>query len=156
MPLRTALKDTKLIAALLTTAENEARAIGDTEPGAEHLLIASLSVDDDSARAALGIDAATARDALTDLHREALAALGIESDGVEPLPAAGGLYRAETSLQEALRRTGVIAKRSPTGLRSAHALIAVAEREHGTSARLLQRLGVDREQLIAAATTAVS
>ncbi|MBX3098795.1 MAG: hypothetical protein KF761_04380 [Salinibacterium sp.] len=156
MPLRTALKDTKLIAALLTTAENEARTTGDAEPGAEHLLIASLVVDDDSARTALGIDAAAARRALADVHREALAALGIESDSTDPLPAASGLYRAETSLQEALRRTGVIAKHSPTGLRSAHALIAVAEREHGTSARLLMRLGVDREQLIAAATAALT
>ena len=50
MSLRTAVADARLIAALLTTAETEARALGDAEPGAEHLLLAALLVDDPSAR----------------------------------------------------------------------------------------------------------
>ena len=38
MSLRTARHDMRLITELLTTAEREARSLGDPEPGAEHLL----------------------------------------------------------------------------------------------------------------------
>ena len=79
MPLRTALQDTRLIAALLTTAEQEARALGDAEPGAEHLLLAALLVNDPSAREALAtlaaVDAAAVRSAIVAVHSASLADL---------------------------------------------------------------------------------
>ncbi len=156
MSLRTAIKDTKLIAELLTAAETEARDAGDEMPGAEHLLIAALASTDDSARVALGVDAPEARSALTELHHRALAGVGVENGAAEPLGAAGGPFRSEVSLREVFGRMRLLAKHSSTGLRSAHALIAVAEREHGTSARLLDRLGADRGAVLAAATAVVS
>lgn len=153
MPLTTARHDIRLIADLLTTAENEARALGDPEPGAEHLLIASLLVDDASARTALGFEAAAARDALRAVHADALSAAAVvDSASDASLPRARGLYRSRVSTRDVFRRAKSLARRSPTGLRSAHVLIALAEREHGTAARVLTQLGVERDALIAAAT----
>lgn len=156
MPLRTARHDIALISALLTTAENEARALGDAEPGAEHLLLAALLVDDPSARDALNVDAATVRDAIGAVHAEALAAVSITVDAqAQPLPPSRGAYRSEVSTQEVFQQARRLARRSPTGLRSAHVLLAVAEREHGTTARVLQRLGLERASVVDAAHRAL-
>ena len=153
MPLRTARHDIQLIADLLTRAESEALSLGDSEPGAEHLLVAALMLDDDSARTALGTDASAARDALRAVHATALAAAAVvDSSTPSALPPAQGIYRSRVSTQEVFQRAKSLARRSPTGLRAAHVLIAVAEREHGTAARVLDQLGVDRGALIAAAT----
>jgi ATP-dependent Clp protease ATP-binding subunit ClpA len=153
VPLRTARHDIQLIADLLTRAESEALALGDPEPGAEHLLVAALMLDDDSARTALGVDAPAARDALRTVHATALAAADvIDSSTPSTLPPAQGLYRSRVSMQEVFQRAKSLAHRSPTGLRAAHVLIAIAEREHGTAARVLDQLGIDRGALIAAAT----
>ncbi len=153
MPLATARHDVRLIADLLTTAENEARALGDPEPGAEHLLIASLLLDDASARTALGVEAPAARDALRAVHADALAAAAVDDSASDAsLPRARGLYRSRASTRDVFRRAKTLARRSPSGLRSAHVLIALAEREHGTAARVLTHLGIERGALMAAAT----
>lgn len=152
MPLLTARRDIRLIADLLTTAENEARALGDAEPGAEHLLVASLTLNDASARIALGADAAAARDALRAVHADALAAAAVIDVSAEsPLPPAQGVYRSRVSTRDVFQRARTLARRSPTGLRSAHVLAAIAEREHGTAARVLLHLGVDRVALLESA-----
>ncbi len=157
MPLRTAQHDIRLIADLLTIAEKEARALGDAEPGAEHLLLASLLLDDASARTAIGTDAPAARDALRAVHATALAAAAVvDTSSESSLPPAHGVYRSRVSAQEVFQRAKSLARRSPTGLRAAHVLIAVAEREHGTAARLLDQLGIDRGALIADATVAAA
>jgi ATP-dependent Clp protease ATP-binding subunit ClpA len=152
MPLLTARRDIRLIADLLTMAESEARALGDAEPGAEHLLVASLMLDDSSARTALGADATAARDAVRAVHAEALAAAAvIDTSAESPLPPAQGVYRSRVSTRDVFQRARVLARRSPTGLRSAHVLAAVAEREHGTAARVLLQLGVDRLAVVESA-----
>lgn len=157
MPLKTARHDIRLIADLLTRAESEALAIGDPQPGAEHLLIASLLLDDDSARSALGRDVAAVRDALTAVHATALAAAAVvDASAPSALPPARGLYRSEVSTRDVFARAKALARRSPSGLRAAHVLCAIAEREHGTAARVLEQLGIDRGALIAAATDEVA
>lgn len=166
MSLRTAVADTRLIAALLTIAETEARTLGDAEPGAEHLLLSALLVDDPSARDALahvaaGADAATVRRAIGAAHAAALAAVGVAAPDLDGgLPPAAGLYRSEASAQEVFQRARVLSRGSRSGLRAAHVLMAAAEREHGTVARVLDSLGIDRAGLAvaaaAAAETAVS
>ncbi len=152
MPLRTARADVAFIAALLTTAEHEARGLGDPEPGAEHLLLASLLVDDSSAREALGVSADAVREAIRAVHAEALASISVAADDLtSPLPPARGVYRSEASARDVFQRARTLARRSPTGLRSAHVLLATAEREHGTAARVLRQVGVDRAAVIDAA-----
>ena len=163
MSLRTAVADARLIAALLTTAETEARALGDAEPGAEHLLLAALLVDDPSARdtvrqVAETVDAAAAvRSAIGAVHAASLAAVGVtapELDGT--LSSASGIYHSEVSAQEVFRRARVLSRGPREGLHSAHVLLAAAERDHGTVARVLESLGIDRAALVAAARGAIS
>lgn len=157
MPLRTARHDIRLIADLLTLAESEAHALGDPQPGAEHLLIASLLLDDDSARSALGVHAATVRDALTAVHAAALSGASvIDSSTPSAVPPARGPYRSDVSTREVFGRAKALARRSPSGLRAAHVLAAVAEREHGTAARVLAHLAIDRTALAEAATAAAT
>ncbi len=160
MSLRTATHDTRLIAALLTLAETEARALGDAEPGAEHLLLAALLVDDPTARDALAtqgaVDADAVRTAIAAVHAASLTAVGVTAPDLEAaLPAASGIYRSEVSAQEVFQRARVLSRGSRSGLRSAHVLAAAAERERGTVARVLEHLGVDRAAALAAATAAV-
>ena len=160
VPLRTALQDTRLIAALLTTAEQEARAVGDAEPGAEHLLVAALLVDDPSAHEALGsisatVDAAAVRAAIVAVHAASLDAVGVTSPDLDAaLPPGQGVYRSEVSAQEVFQRARALSRRSRTGLRSAHVLLATAERERGTVARVLEHLALDRADVAAAAVPA--
>ncbi len=174
MPLHTALADTRLIAALLTAAEAEARALGDAEPGAEHLLLASLLVDDSSGRDALtraaaasspagaaadraALDATAVRTAIGAVHAASLTSVGVVAPELDSaLPPARGVYRSEVSAQEVFQRARVLARRSPSGLRSAHIVLAAAEREHGTVARVLEHLSVDRAALVSAATAEVA
>lgn len=164
MSLRTALSDTRLISALLTTAESEARAIADPEPGAEHLLLAALLVDDPSGRDALArvaemsssapVDASAVRRAIGAVHAASLASIGVAAPPPgRALAPAGGVYRSDASAQEVFQRARVLSRGSRTGLRSAHVLGAAAERDHGTVARVLEHLGVDRAALVEAAAT---
>ncbi len=182
MSLRTAVADTRLIAQLLTIAESEARALGDPEPGAEHLLLAALLVDDGSGRDAIAnatssgtqapasgtavgatavdattVDATTVRTAIAAVHAASLSAIGVAAPDLDTaLPPARGVYRSEVSGREVFQRARVLSKRSPSGLRSAHVVLAAAERERGTVARVLEYLGVDRVALVDAAEQAVS
>lgn len=152
MPLRTARHDMALIAALLTTAETEARALGDSTPGAEHLLLASLLVEDASAREVAGVTADAVRAAISVVHAESLSAIGVtQPELAASLPPARGIHRSEVSAQEVFQQAHRLARRSPSGLRSAHVLLAVAEREHGTATRVLSQLGLERESVVDAA-----
>jgi ATP-dependent Clp protease ATP-binding subunit ClpA len=166
MAIRTALADIRTMKALFTAAEDEAAALGDEQPGAEHLLLAALTLDDHSARsafAALGVTVEQVRSAIGQAHAAALSAAGIDAgmDGVrgltEPSRPLTGLYRSSGSAQELFqraRRLSVADK--PAALRAGHIAIAAAEAEHGTVARLLEPLGVDRTHLTGAARDAIA
>lgn len=115
--LRRARADPATMLALFPKAEQIARADGVDEPGAEHLLLAALDLDDGIATRALDrfhVDAGSLR-----------AAIGAQHD-------------------EALRAIGVIADAS---LHSGHILLAVTEPEQCTVARSLEHLGLDRRLL---------
>jgi len=62
---------------VVAAALAEARLRGDRRIGTEHLLLGVLRLPDTEAARALGVDLATARDALAALDHDALAALGI-------------------------------------------------------------------------------
>jgi hypothetical protein len=69
------------IAALMTGAEHEAAALGDDEPGAEHLLLAAAALDDSIAP--LGVTPDAVRAAIVAVHARALGAeieLAIDRD----------------------------------------------------------------------------
>lgn len=143
---------------LLEGAERLAKQSGDAQPGAEHLLLSALSLADGTARRAferLGANPDDLRSAIAAQHADALQAVGIElgaGEAVAPAPEARGVYLSTPSAQTAFRRAVELSKHpKPRRLLGAHVVVAVAEMEHGTVARTLRQMGLDRERLAAAA-----
>jgi ATP-dependent Clp protease ATP-binding subunit ClpA len=161
MAIRNALADIRTMNALFTAAENEAIALGDEQPGDEHLFLAALTLDDASARTALsglGASADDVRSAIAKVHTTALDSVGIDGgddglpDGPRVARPTAGLYRSTGSLQDMFQEARRLAATDkPSMLRTAHIAIAAAKREHGTIARVLVPLGIDRARLAEAA-----
>ena len=123
--LRRARGDLATMHALFTAAERIARDDGVEQPGAEHLLLASLDLDDEIASKALnacGVSAAEIRAAVGGQHQEALRAIGVFADDnaiAAALPTSGvpgGPYRAQGSLQTAFQQAVALAKRDKAAL----------------------------------------
>jgi ATP-dependent Clp protease ATP-binding subunit ClpA len=159
-----ALRDMRTIGRLLTDAEQVARRMGDERPSAEHLLLAAVTLPDGSAARVLhrfGLDADRLAGAIRDEHAGALAAAGIDASTAvdmsadQPVtPAKGsGVYRSNPSAQELFQAAGAAARGARQRLSGAHVVLAAADLEHGTLARALDRLEVDRAALHAAAAS---
>lgn len=143
---------------LLEGAERLAQQAGESLPGAEHLLLSALALPDGTARRAferLGVDPDGLPSAIAAQHDDALRAVGIEVDAKDldvPAPEARGVYLSTPSAQTTFKRAVELSgKPKPRRLRGAHVVLAVTEMEHGTVARALSRLGVNRDELAAAA-----
>jgi ATP-dependent Clp protease ATP-binding subunit ClpA len=160
--LKNPVRDVRTIRRLLTGAETEARQAGESLPGAEHLLLSALALPDGSARRAfetLGADPHQLRPAIAAAHAEALRGIGIEPPDDAALDAEVGLdtraptgvFRSNASAQSAFRAAGELARAEKSQLVGAHIVAAVAEMEHGTAARALTVMGIDRATLAAAA-----
>ena len=164
------LDDMRTIKQLLTDAERIAREMGQEEPGAEHLLLSAIALPDGSASRvlnSLGVDAERIRAALRDEQADALVAAGMPreraaalaepeplSPGADPIAfacphpgAAPIVYGAGLSAREVFQEAGRLARASKQRLAGAHVVAAIAVLERGTMPRVLDRLGVDREQL---------
>jgi ATP-dependent Clp protease ATP-binding subunit ClpA len=152
-----AIRDMRTIKQLLTDAEAVARAMGDEMPGAEHLLLAAMDLPDGSAPRMLdrfGVDRERLRAAIVEQHGAALAEVGIPPElGASPAlePAPSRLYHSAPSAQEAFQAASTLARGSRERLSGAHVVAAVAGMEHGTAARTLELLGIDRAALANAA-----
>ena len=157
MKLRDRVRDVRMIKNLLRGAEEEARRAGDALPGPEHLLLSAIALDDGSARRAfqrVGADAGALRDAIARQHDDALRSVGIEPPDLEdaaPGDAPKGAFRSTAPARTAFRAASDMARSGGGGLLGAHVVAAVADLEHGTAARSLAAMGVDREALAAAA-----
>ena len=156
------LDDMRTIKHLLTDAERIAREMGEEEPGAEHLLLSALRLPDGSAiraLAAVGVDDERIRTALRHEQADALVAAGVPRETAEamsePAPLGPGgaplLYGAGPSAREVFQEAGSLARASKQRLVGAHVVAAIVRLERGTVPRVLARLGVDRQQLAAAA-----
>lgn len=161
MGLKDALDDVAFMNSLFTIAEEEAHQLGDEIPGAEHLLLAALVMDDESGREALqaaGINANALRAAITACHAEALREVGVLPQDAVPIEAANrGPFRSSATSQQVFRHAVAISKaRRPRRLRTADVVRAVAELQSGTAARVITSLGLDRARLVAVATSAAT
>ena len=132
--------------------------MGDSLPGAEHLLLSALELPDGSARRTferVGADPDRLDDAIAEVHAGALRSVGIEPpeqfDDDEPLDAPKGAYRSNASARAAFQAASDMARSGEGGLRGAHVVAAVADMERGTAARALDVMGVDRAALAASA-----
>lgn len=144
------LADMATMRALLEAAERESAAMGEADPGAEHVVLAAIALPDRTAAdalAELGVDAARLREAIEQVHVEALAAVGV-SDPPAPrpirTPTNRGVYRAKGSTRDLITATAE-AKKALGARRftSAHVLIGATALEHGTLHSALHRLGID-------------
>lgn len=94
-------------------------------------------------------------------HAAALVAAGIDATTAAAMasdrpvtPAMGsGVYRSNPSAQELFQAAGAAARGARQRLAGAHVVLAAADLEHGTLARALGRLEVDRAALRAAAAS---
>jgi ATP-dependent Clp protease ATP-binding subunit ClpA len=153
--LRRARADLATMNALLPEAERIARNDGTDQPGAEHLLLASLGLDGIAADVlgAFGLDGADLAAAVAGQHDETLREIGISADEnaiSASLPGGApprGPYRSQGSLQTAFQHAVSLAKRDRTSLNSGHVLLAVTDVDHGTVGRALRHLGVDQALL---------
>ena len=163
MRLPNPIRELRTVSKLLTGAEAEANKMGETLPGAEHLLLSALALPDGSARRAferLGADPDELRSAIAGQYDDALRAIGIEPMSDDALDAeagaavtsAKGVFRLPASAQTVFRAAIDLAKlERPSRLRGAHVVAAVARMEHGTAARALRAMHVDRHELAVAA-----
>ena len=156
MGLVNAVRDMRTIKRLLTEAEAEARSGGEQTPGPEHLLLAATALPDGTAARALervGVDPQRLRTAIEEAHASALAAVGIEVEhragGASGLRSpAAGVFRSAPQAQQVFQEAVALSKSTkPSGLKGAHVVAATTRLEHGTAARALAALGVDRDRL---------
>ncbi|MDP3227082.1 MAG: Clp protease N-terminal domain-containing protein [Acidovorax sp.] len=161
--LKNKFKDAGTLSALCKEAERIARFQGNEAPGSEHFVLASLSLEDGTARRALASLGATPKafeEAMRAQFVEALRHAGMEAapDASPDLarsprvPNASKLYRAAPSGQTIVQRLASTAEtREARSLLAADVLLAAAEEEFSIAARALRVLGITPEQLVQAA-----
>ncbi len=145
----------KSIKALIASAEDRANALGDASVGAEHLVLAALDAPDGSARrvfARVGADPGAFGAAVEASHDAALRHLGLQPVQPELLGAVSrGPQRLSESAAHVLRSAATSSRADRPRTLGASVVAAAAELEHGTTARALHVLDIDRAVLAAAA-----
>ena len=164
MRLINAAHDMRTIGRLLTQAEAEARRGGEETPGPQHLLLAAAALPDGTAVRALkrvGVDAHQLRNAIEAAHEGALATVGVDLEpGARSESAlrgpARGVLRSTPQAQRVFQDALALSKSTkPSLLRGAHFVAAACGLERGTLVRALAALGIDRDDLRAAACAEV-
>lgn len=153
--------DIRFMQSLFPAAEALAAAEGEKEPGAEHLILASLDFQEGSARRVferVGADPDQFRAAVEAQHAAALRSIGIEDDAgaidrqLPPPPERSlGVYRSAPSAREVFPQVVELVKQDKSRLSGAYILLAASRMEYGTTARALETMGVDRGDLATAA-----
>lgn len=145
------------LAALCKAAEAEARRDGQSEPGAEHFVLAALSLPDGRASRAfqaLGATEAMLREAIVRQYQEPLHALGMDVElASHPLGEGNRarLYRAAPSGQALIQALG---RSGSESLTSTQVLVAAAKQSEGVLPRALVIMGLSPDQLRMAALAA--
>ena len=157
--------DIRFMQSLFPAAEAEAASMGEKEPGAEHLILASLEFQEGSCRRVferVDADPDQFRAAVVAQHSSALESIGIEDDVSSidsrlPLTAdrPSGVYRSAPSARQVFPEVVTRVKRDKSRLSGAYILLVASQMEFGTTARALATMGVDRDELAAAARAEV-
>jgi len=161
MRTRSALTDITTINALLTGAENLARESGQSQPGAEHLLISALALPDGTASGAFeraGADPDELRAAISSARAVELCGVGkvtqSAAGGAHALsaPPPAGLLPKNPSAQQTFQVAVRLSKATkPSQLLGAHVVLAVCQQEHGSAIRALHSMGIEPAKLRTAA-----
>jgi hypothetical protein len=158
---RNRVYDLRFMRAMFATAEAEALAAGEREPGAEHLVVACLGFQEGSARRVferLGADPESFKTAVTDQHAAATRASGLDNDAAETdgwqsdaPPRPRRVMRMAPSAREVFPEVVRIAKQEKSPLSGAYVLMVAARFERGITARALAAMGLDPGVVVAAA-----
>ncbi|MER5933942.1 Clp protease N-terminal domain-containing protein [Streptomyces sp. NPDC002054] len=131
--------------AAVTSAHEEARLRGDRRLGTEHLLLGVLR--DSVAARVLGVDLVAARAALDALDRTALAAVGIDVQGIEraPIPASRKRTPYTSGARSVIKRTVTEAREAGSRrIGPDHLLLAILSCERpDPAAELMEQLHID-------------
>ena len=128
-------------------ATEEARRRGDRRIGSDHLMLALLKDEDSVTARAVGVDLSTARGALVELDRQALASVGID---VPVLDSPLGWRKERLMLSPSAKAvfTGLRTRAKGERLGPRHVLLSVLSLQHpDPAADLLDALGVDRDEV---------
>jgi ATP-dependent Clp protease ATP-binding subunit ClpA len=157
--------DIRFMQSLFPAAEAEAAALGEKEPGTEHLILTTLDFQEGSARRVferVGADPDQFRDAVAAQHAAALRSIGVEDDGAaidDQIPPPPGrpnrAYHSAPSARHVFPEVVRLVKRDKSRLSGAYILLVASQMEYGTIARALDAMGVDRDELAAAAQAEV-
>jgi hypothetical protein len=170
--LKQRLRDAATVGALCAEAERQARLAGQTEPGAEHFVLAALALPDGTARRSferLGLDPAAFGAAIERQYGDALRSVGIEAppfgvpDAEPGIPReAKGLHRSQASAQALMRvlsqlpKAGAGMPGAQAPLLGAHVLQAACAARFGIAVRAVEAMGIDRAQLTSAAAAEIA
>lgn len=156
-PKRSRVGDMRTVKNLLERADSLALAAGEQKPGAEHLVMAAIDLDDGTARRAFqraGGDPDDFASAVEQVHVEALHNVGVGAAkvSIDASPRRRrGIHTPKGSLTTLLKDASKLAKAERSSFLGAHLLLAAAGLEYGTTARAISSMGVDRAALAAAA-----
>lgn len=129
-------------------ANTEALRRGDRRVGTEHLVLAMLTDPDSATARALGVDLAMARETLTALDRQALAAIGLSLPPGQPVLTGNEKERVKLTPAARAVFTGLRAHAIGRRLGVHHVLLSLLELQApDPAAVLLDRLGVDRSAI---------
>jgi len=160
MSRRRPLADIKTMNALFPAAEREAIAMGESEPGPEHLILAALDLPDGSAARAflrIGADPLGFEKAVASQHEQALRSVGIaapDEDLSDSIPVSikrRGLFRSKGSAQQVFGRVVKLVRKERSQLYGAYIVMVASEMEAGTVVGALGHMGVEPLALAAAA-----
>lgn len=154
--LRLRFSDMKTIAKLIPGADEQARAMGEEKPGAEHFVLSALNLEDGTAMrvfSKLGVDSKKFKNAIKDQYHEALDSIGIhsESTSIEPdsVPSNKIFLESQPSGENLMKLLVTLKKEDKQRpLTGAHVLIVAASAQYGVVPRALKSLNIDKELLV--------
>jgi ATP-dependent Clp protease ATP-binding subunit ClpA len=154
------LTDMKTISALCLHAEKHALDDQQSEPGAEHFLLATFDLPDGTAQRVfdlVGAHRTAIKPAIKQQYAEALRSIGLDLDaswagGIDAAvrPAKQQPYNASASGQEVLQALAAN-RHEHAPLLGAHIIAVIAGMRHGVAARTLRAMGIDPNLLKSAA-----
>ena len=156
------LQDMRTIADLAKKAEDYAHHNGEEIPGAEHFLLAALSLPDATARNVfrrIGADPKGFESAINEQYHEALRSVGIEANpgllneaDVPLRKEKRKLYQAKPSVQDLMKSLVSLKSKKNMPLLGAHLVEVLATNEQGVTARAFKTMGIDAAALKSAVT----
>ncbi|MFK3865719.1 Clp protease N-terminal domain-containing protein [Pseudoalteromonas rhizosphaerae] len=151
--IKTKIQDMKTISNLCLGAEKYANQYNEEKPGAEHFMLASLDLKDESVRnvfARLGVNPDEINQAIIKQHTEALAGIGIEQEAIiaqtilsEKIKPSVKLYDTKPSGQFVMQKIYQNNKSRGTRLMGVHVIEAILSMEYGIAIRALQAMNID-------------